>query len=69
MYLNLCSDFFGHAGKLLDEKAKVNFKIFDITSWETNNYNIHNAEYLKTQRESENEIWSVKRIQDEKHFA
>ena len=23
-YLNFCSDFFGHAGKRLDQKAKVN---------------------------------------------
>ena len=28
----------GHAGKRLDEKVKVNFKIHDITNWETNNY-------------------------------
>ena len=28
-YLNSCPDIFDHVGKLLGEKAKVNFKIFD----------------------------------------
>ena len=31
----------------LDKKAKVNFKINNITDWETNNYNIHTSQYLK----------------------
>ena len=30
---NFCLDFFIHAGKELDKKAKVNFKIYDIRSW------------------------------------
>ena len=38
-YLNFCSDFFVHAGKWLDKKAKVNFKIYDITDWTANNCN------------------------------
>ena len=25
----------------------VNFKIFDVTDWKTNNYNTHIAQYLK----------------------
>ena len=25
----------------------VNFKIYDVTYWETNNYNTHIAQYLK----------------------
>ena len=29
--------------KLLDKKAMVNFKIYDITDWTTNNYNTHTA--------------------------
>ena len=29
-YLNSCPDIFDHVGKLLGEKAKVNFKIFDV---------------------------------------
>ena len=45
-YFNFCSDFYGHVGKLFDEKAKVNSKMYDITYWQTNNYNnIH--QFLK----------------------
>ena len=29
-YLNFCSDSFGHVGKWLDKKAKVNFKTYDV---------------------------------------
>ena len=29
-----------HVGKRLDKKAKVNFQIFDLINWETDNYNI-----------------------------
>ena len=28
------SNFFGHAGKRLDKKAKVNFKVYDVTNLE-----------------------------------
>ena len=28
--------------------AMANFKIYDVTDWETNNYNTHFAQYLKT---------------------
>ena len=38
---------FGHLGKRLDKKAKVNFKIQDVTNWTTDNYNKHIARYLK----------------------
>ena len=44
--LDFCSDFFGHVGKRLDEKAKVNFKIYDVINYETNNCNAHIAQYL-----------------------
>ena len=37
---------FGHAPKRLDLKTKVNFKIYDVTIWLTNNYNTHVAHYL-----------------------
>ena len=33
--------------KWLDKKAMVNFKIYDVTGWTTNNYNTHIAQYLK----------------------
>ena len=45
-YLILCPDF-GDLGKQLDKKAKVEFKIYDVTEWETNNYNTHTAQYIK----------------------
>ena len=38
---------FGHAEKLLDQKDKVNFKIFDITTWLANNCNTHIDQCLK----------------------
>ena len=33
---------FGHVGKQLDKKGKVNFQIYDVTDWKTNNYNTEN---------------------------
>ena len=38
IYLTFCHDFCDHLGKRLHKKTKVNFKIFDVTDWETNNY-------------------------------
>ena len=38
-YLHFCPDFFGYVGKRLDQKTKVDFKIYDATNWNTNNYN------------------------------
>ena len=38
---NFCPDFFRLVRKRLDEKDKVNFKMYDITTWERNNYNTH----------------------------
>ena len=46
-YLNFCPDIFGHVRKRLDKKAKVNFKIYGVINWETNNCNSHVAQYLK----------------------
>ena len=40
-YLNFCPDFIDHVRKQLDKKAKVDFKIYDVTTWETNIYNKH----------------------------
>ena len=45
--------------KWLDEKDKLNFKIYDVTTWLTNNYNAHIAQYLTKERQPDNEIWSV----------
>ena len=60
--LNFCSDFFSLAGKRLEKKAKVNFKICDFINFETKNFNTHIAQYLKTYRQSDNESLSVDRI-------
>ena len=34
--LKFYHDFFGHVGKRPDEKAKVNYKIYDFIKWENN---------------------------------
>ena len=38
---------FGCVEKRLDEKAMIDFKIYDVTDWATNNYNAYNTQYLK----------------------
>ena len=48
---------FGRVEKRLDKKAKVNFKMYDVTNCITNNYNTHIARYLKDLRQSDDEIW------------
>ena len=53
---------FGDVEKRFDEKVKVNFKIYDVTTYFTNNCNMHIDRYLKNQRQPDNEIWSVNRI-------
>ena len=55
--------------KRLDQKDKVSFKIYDVTSWLTNNYNTHIDHYLVKQKQPDNEIWSVNRIYQEKYFS
>ena len=47
----------------------VNFKIYDLTAWLTNNCNTHVVQYLKNSRESDNEIWSVNKTLHKKHFC
>ena len=37
---------FGHVKEPLDKKAKVSFKIYDVTDWEIDKYNTHIAQYL-----------------------
>ena len=46
--LKFLSRLFDHAAKKLDNKAKVNFKVYDITTWETNNYNSHIAKISRS---------------------
>ena len=60
---------FGHCAKRLDQKDKVNFNFFDVTAWLASNCNTHIVQYLEKQRQSDNEIRSVDRMQHEKHFS
>ena len=46
-YLNFSPEFFGHIGKRLVKKVKVNFKIRDVVNWGTNNCNTYIAQYIK----------------------
>ena len=48
------SQVFGHEEKRLDYKDKVNFKIYDVTAWLTNNYDSHIAQYLTNLRQQDN---------------
>ena len=41
------SCLFGHVQKRLDYKDKINFEIYDVTAWLTNNCNAHIVQYLK----------------------
>ena len=41
------SRLFGYVRKDLDKKDEVNFKIYDVTDWTTNDYNKHIVQYLK----------------------
>ena len=43
----ISSDKYFTKGKQLDKKANVNFKIYDATIWNTDNYNKHIPKYLK----------------------
>ena len=36
---------FGYIGRRLDEKAKVNFKDYDVINCDTNSYYTHIAQY------------------------
>ena len=53
---------FGRVEKRLVYKDKVNFKIHDITTWLTKNYNTHIVPYPTKQRQVDNEFWSGNRI-------
>ena len=48
---------------------KVNFEIYDVTTWLTKNYNIHIAQYFVNQRQPDNEIGSVDRTFQGKYFS
>ena len=68
-YLDCCLHFLAMYKKDLIRKIKVNFKIYDVTTSETNNCGTHIDQYVKKERRSDNENWSVNRILHEKHFS
>ena len=37
---------FSYVEKWLDKKAMINFKIYDVTDWTTNNHITHISQYL-----------------------
>ena len=41
-----CLDFLVMKEKRLDLKDMIDFKIYDVTAWLTNNYNTHITQYL-----------------------
>ena len=45
---------FDHVEKQPD---KINFEIYDATTWKANNYNTHIGQYLKMKQQAENDIW------------
>ena len=49
-------------------KDKVNYKIYDITTWKRNNRNTHTTQYLKKLRQTGNETWLVNIIHHQKYF-
>ena len=44
------------------ESYKVNFKLYYVTSWKADNYDIFIAQYFKNKRQSDSETGSVNRI-------
>ena len=52
----LLSGLFGHVAKQLDKKIKVNFKVYHVTAWLTNNRNTQIVQYFEKKRQSGNEI-------------
>ena len=48
--------------KRLDQKDKINFKIYDVTTCLANNYNTHIAQYPTKERQPGNQIWSANKI-------
>ena len=59
---------FGHVEKRLDYIDHVNFEIYEVTIWLTNNCNTHIAQYLTKYKQLENENGPLNRIYKEKHF-
>ena len=48
--------------KQFDDKDKFNVKIYDVTTWLINNYNIAIVQHLTKQRQPDGKILSVNSI-------
>ena len=61
MHQNFYFDFllFDYIEKRLDKKTKVNFKVYYVIDWTTNN---HNARIIQNFKQIGHEIWSVNKI-------
>ena len=70
-YLNFRLNFLVIQKKLLDQKDKVNLKIYDLTTnnWLTNIYITHITQYFRKEKQPDNDIWSVNRIQQKQYFS
>ena len=49
--LKFYPDFIDHVGKRLDKKAKVDFKIYDVTDWTINNRSCTISQEVKPTRQ------------------
>ena len=47
LFISSQNSVFCYVRKRHDKKAKVKFKIDDVTNWDTNNYNKHISKYFK----------------------
>ena len=56
-------------GRRLDKKARVNFKIYDATNQETNNYNTHIARRNQTMKLGQLIEYNMENIFLEKSYA
>ena len=55
---------FGHVGKRVDEKVKVDLKLYDIIDWRTSQCNTHSDQYFRKQKQPHSEIRIVNRKHD-----
>ena len=59
---------FGYVEIRLDKRAEVNFKIYDVTNWEKNNYNKHCHISQKVKAARQRSLFSSKNLTCEIFF-
>ena len=69
--LKFLSCLFGHVGERLDQEDQVNFKIYDVTTWSTNNLNKHIYQYFRSKGNQAMKFGKLieQLVQHEKHFT